>query len=70
MKFMIDRASLGAEDVKPYDNAVQLVGGGYGIKLNNLEDLMEVIEKIDCPIIVYPGKGGLPLLQIYDDYIE
>ena len=40
MKFMIDRASLGAEDTKPYDGAVQLVGGGYGIKLKGLEDLM------------------------------
>lgn len=70
MKFMIDRASLGAEDVKPCDGAVQLVGGGYGIKLKSLEDLMEVVGQVQCPIIVYPGKGGLPLLQIYDDFIE
>lgn len=70
MKFLITRASLGAEDTKPYDGAVQLVGGGYGIKLKGLEDLMEVVEQVQCPIIVYPGKGGMPLLQIYDDYIE
>ena len=69
MKFLINRASALGADVEPCEGAVQLVGGGYGIKLKSLEDLMEAIEKVDCPIIVYPGKGGLPLLQIYD-YIE
>ncbi len=70
MKFLINRASALGADVEPCNGAIKLDGGGYGIKLKSLEDLMEVIEKTSCPIIVYPGKGGLPLLQIYDDYIE
>lgn len=42
MKFLIDRASLGADDVKPCEGAIKLDGGGYGIKIKNIEDLMKI----------------------------
>ena len=74
MKFLIDRASLGAEDVKPCKGAIKLYGGGYGIKIEKIEDLMKIIEETGFPIIVYGQshnyKGSLPFLNIYDDYIE
>ena len=74
MKFLIDRASLGADDVKPCEGAIKLDGGGYGIKIKNIEDLMKIIDETGFPIIVYGQdhnyKGALPFLSIYDDYIE
>lgn len=36
MKFLIDRASLDADDVKPCEGAIKLDGGGYGIKIKNI----------------------------------
>ena len=53
MKFLIDRASLGADDVKPCEGAIKLDGGGYGIKIKNIEDLMKIIDETGFPIIVY-----------------
>ena len=87
MKFMIDKASLRADDVKPCEGAIKLKDGGYGIKLQSLEELLELANKENYPIIIYPGNRPedddgncpsyawpnckeLPLLQIYDDYIE
>lgn len=74
MKFLIDKASLGADDVKPCEGAIKLDGGGYGIKIKNIEDLMKIIDETGFPIIVYGQdhnyKGSLPFLSIYDDYIE
>ena len=71
MKFLIDRASLGADDVKPCEGAIKLDGGGYGIKIKNIEDLMKIIDETGFPIIVYGQdhnyKGSLPFLSIYDD---
>lgn len=61
MKFLIDRASLGADDVKPCEGAINL-------------DPMKIIDETGFPIIVYGQghnyKGSLPFLSIYDDYIE
>lgn len=74
MKFMIDRASLRADDVKPCEGAIKLDGGGYGIKIEKIEDLMKIIDETGFPIIVYGQshnyKGSLPFLSICDDYIE
>ena len=74
MKFMIDRASFGADDKKPCEGAIKLKGGGYGIKIEKIEDLMKIIEETGFPIIVYGQShnyhGSLPVLNIYDDYIE
>ena len=70
MKFLIDRDSLGADDVKPCKGAIKLDGGGYGIKIKNIEDLMKIIDETGFPIIVYGQdhnyKGSLPVLMIYD----
>lgn len=73
MKFLIERASLGADDVKPCERAIKLDGGGYGIKIKNIEDLMKIIDETGFPIIVYGQchnyKGSLPILSICDDDI-
>lgn len=72
MKFLIDRASLRADDVKPCEEARKLTNGGYGVKLNSLDDLIELVKSIGSPIIIYGPNGdhSLPVLSIYDDYIE
>ena len=72
MKFLITKASTSAykPDQKPCEEAIKLKGDCYGIKLKSIDDLIELSKKVNCPIILYPGKGGLPLLQIYDDFIE
>lgn len=54
MKFLIDRASLGTDDIKPCEGAIKLDGGGYGIKLHSLEELMALAEDIKCPLVIYP----------------
>ena len=72
MKFLIDRASFGPEVRKPCEEARKLTNGGYGVKLNSLDDLIELVKNIGSPIIIYGPNGdhSLPFLSIYDDYIE
>lgn len=72
MKFLIDRASLGADDVKPCEGAIKLDGGGYGIKLHSLDDLMYLVKNVGHPVIIYDRDENvsIPFIQIYDDYIE
>lgn len=72
MKFLIDRASLGADDVKPCEGAIKLDGGGYGIKLHSLDDLMDLVKNVGHPVIIYDRDEHVPIpfIQIYDDYIE
>lgn len=72
MKFLIDRASLGADDVKPCEGAIKLDGGGYGIKLKSLDDLMSLVKTVGRPVIIYDSDDhvSIQFIQIYDDYIE
>ena len=72
MKFLIDRASLGADDVKPCEGALKLNGGGYGIKLNSLDNLMDLVKNVGHPVIIYDRDEhvSIPFIQIYDDDIE
>lgn len=72
MKFLITRASTSAykPDQKPCEEAIKLEGDCYGIKLKSLDDLIELSKKVNCPIILYHKTAELPLLQIYDDFIE
>lgn len=72
MKFLIDRASFGPEVRKPCEEARKLANGGYGVKLNSLDDLIELVKSIGSPIIIYGPNGdhSLPFLSIYDGYIE
>lgn len=72
MKFLIDRASFGADDVKPCEGAIKLDGGGYGIKLKSLDDLMNLVKTVGRPVIIYDRDDHVPIpfIQIYDDYIE
>lgn len=72
MKFLIDRASLGADDVKPCEGAIKLDGGGYGIKLHSPDDLMYLVKNVGHPVIIYDRDEhvSIPFIQIYDDYIE
>lgn len=83
MKFLITRASDGLNPTKPpCKDARKLANGEFGIKLNSLEELMDLTEDIKFPIVIYPteykcpsfyvpsDKSPLPAIQIYDDYIE
>ena len=72
MKFLINRASALGADVEPCEGAVQLVGGGYGIKLKSLDDLMNLVKTVGRPVIIYDRDNHVPIpfIQIYDDYIE
>ena len=72
MKFLIDRASTLYENKKPCDRAIELAGGGYGIKIDNLEDLMNLVKTVEHPVIIFDADDGnpLPLIWIYDDFIE
>lgn len=54
MKFLINRASLGTDYLKPCEGAIKLDGGGYGIKLHSLEELMALAEDVKCPLVIYP----------------
>ena len=69
MKFLIDRASLGADDVKPCEGAIKLDGDGYGIKLHSLDDLMDLVKSVGHPVIIYDRDEHVPIpfIQIYDD---
>ena len=49
-----------------------VAGGGYGIKLHSLDDLMDLVESVGHPVIIYDRDEhvSIPFIQIYDDYTE
>ena len=43
----------------------------YTIKINSVEDMMELVNTVENPIIISTStKGDLPQIEVYDNYRE
>ena len=82
MKFEVFRTSgplLAREDQKPCDEAHFMTGVSktdvrykhWAIYIHTLDDLLELIEEVENPIVInkYEGTGGFSI-EIYDGYRE
>lgn len=82
MKFIIERVSSWMNNNKPCKNAVLKerikidFAGNYvniwEVEVNKVEELMSIIEETGESIILRRESyyKDMPLIQIYDDYIE
>lgn len=83
MKFIIERVSDFCNIEKPCNNAVLKrrkktnYGGNYRnkwvIEINDVKDLLMIIKETDESLIISKNDyvfNDMPLIQIYDDYIE
>jgi hypothetical protein len=42
---------------------------GFLIEINSLEELLELITEVDCPVVI-SKDNPMPEIEIYDDYRE
>lgn len=42
---------------------------GFLIEINSLEELLELIAEVDCPVVI-SKDNQMPEIEIYDDYRE
>lgn len=79
MKFKVNRTSSYIEKNPPCDGAIleKVIKESYykkyiwSIEVNTLEELIQLANKTDCPIIVFKcEENDEPEIEIYDDYRE